>query len=198
MMKKLLLICLALCLIIITGCQVRNETTKLVTQDLSKREAYLLKLSGNNVLSYNLKNLPQDKDYELQVVYEVYREGEKLKEESIAGIYNDATCEKVKNDTIALNIQENKIRVLYGKDGSASGIYDLEEDLSQYSQAWFGNTANLAIDGEVYIYHAHSGNSSRSTIPLGTEVTSEELNNILNANEDNIFIKIVFKEIRAI
>jgi hypothetical protein len=193
---KLILMCF-MCLIGMVGCQLqRDATPKLVYEELSKREEYLLNLTGSKVLIYNLDDLPNNKNYEIELVYEVYEDGKKIKEEPIIALINDHTSEKILTKTIALNIQEDKIRYLLGSEnGYASGKYDLEEELSKYSMAWLPDDIELNLGTEVYLCHAHSGNSTASTVTLGVPIDTNQLNKALHNNQTNIFIKLSFKEI---
>lgn len=195
MVKKLMIVCLLACLLATVGCQRNDEITKLVSQKLTQREDYLLKLTGNRMLIYDFRNLPNSVAYEIEVVYQVYEDGVLLKEQPLTAIYNDQTSEKVKGDTLALNIESDEIRYLWGQGGYASGTYNLEEDLSQHSQSWFTGNSELKLGTDIYIYHANSGSSSQGNIELGVAMTNQELTRVLEANKDNIFIKIGLKEI---
>ncbi|MGL4344850.1 MAG: hypothetical protein ACRCTE_06620 [Cellulosilyticaceae bacterium] len=198
MLKKLKL--LGICFIVgiaAIGCNpLASSTTKLVSEELSQKEEYLLRLTGNRVLMYTLENLPKDKAYEIEVTYEVYQVGEKIKEQVITAMKTDKLGSKAKTETIALNIQQDKIIHLLGSGvGYASGSYDLEEDLSQYSCAWLTTDVDLELGTDLYIYHANSGRSTATSIALGRQATDEELNKVLKGNKVNIFIKLSFKEI---
>lgn len=116
---KWILVCI-IGVIGIIGCQFfTNTKTKLVYETLSKREEYLLNLTGNRVMIYTIENLPKDKCYEIELVYEVYQDGKKVKEEIITGIRKDQISKKEEAQTIALNIQKDKIRYLLGREGCA-------------------------------------------------------------------------------
>lgn len=198
MKKKLKLILLTMIsVVLLIGCkQSQNNTTKLVYEKLSTKEEYLLNVTGNKVLMYNIKNFPKDKNYEITLVYEVYKNTEKVKEKMITSILSDNTCDKIDAETIAINIQPDKIRSVFGTDGGyGSGSYDLEEKLDNYSQSYLTNDINLKLGTEIYIYQARANISTLGSVNLGTSISSDELNNVLKNNEENIFIKLVYKEI---
>ena len=200
-MKKLLLVFLALIsFTTFMGCEkIQSNTiksaTELVYESLSEKEEYLLNLTGNKVLMYKLNNIPGDKKYEILLTYEVYEKGEKVKEESIMGIMQDSPSGEMENKTIGINFQNGKMKTLVGsKSGYSSNSYDVEEDLSKYSQAFLVNDINLIIGTEVYIYYANSVNSISTSIPLGVPIDLNVTKDILKDSESNILIKLSFKE----
>jgi len=69
---------------------------------------------SNLSFKYDLKNLPRDKSYELKVVYEVYNNKEKVREEILLGTAYGPTDDKIEDTNISINIQENKIRIMFG------------------------------------------------------------------------------------
>lgn len=79
-MKKLIILITVLITLIITGCT-QTKDFQIEPEELSKEQSELLTLMGNRVFKYKLKNLPNDKNYELKLVYEVYKDSEKIKEE---------------------------------------------------------------------------------------------------------------------
>ena len=202
MKKKLKLILLTLIsVILLIGCQqIKNNQTKLVYEELSKKENYLLTLTDNKVFMYNIKNLPKDKNYELKLMYEVYKNTEKVTERVITSILSDNTSEKTgAEETIAINIQDHKIRFILGEDsGYSSGSCNIKEKLASYTQSYLTRDIDLKLGTDIYIYHAvanTSGGSSLNNSILGTSINTDELNSILKDNGENIFIKLVYKEI---
>lgn len=202
-MKKLKLILLTLLsVILLIGCEkIQNNQTKLVYEELSKKENYILDLTENKVFMYNIKNLPKDKNYELKLIYEVYKNSEKVNSKVISSILSDNTKEKTGAErTIAINIKDDKIRFILGEDtGYSSGSCNLEEKLTNYAQSYLTRDIDLKLGTEVYIYHAVA-NTSRESASLnnsilGTPINRDHLNNILKNNEENIFIKISYNEI---
>ena len=198
---KLILLTLISVILLIVSQQIQNNQTKLVYEELSKKENYLLTLTDNKVLMYNIKNLPKDKNYELTLMYEVYKNTEKVTERVITSILSDSTSEKTgAEETLAINIQDDKIRFVLGEgSGYSSGSCNIEEKLANYLQSYLTKNIDLKLGTEVYIYHAvasTSGISSLNNAILGTSIiNTDKLNNILKDNEENIFIKLVYKEI---
>jgi len=204
MKKKLKLVLLTLIsVILLIGCQpIQNNQTKLVYEKLSKKEDYLLNLTDNKVFMYNIKNLPKDKNYELKLIYEVYKNTEKVTERVITSVLSDNTSEKTgAEETIGINIQDDKIRYILGEDsGYSSGSCNIEEKLANYAQSYLTNDIDLKLGTGVYIYHAVASTSGESSLTLnngilGTPINTDVLNNILKDNEENIFIKLVYNEI---
>lgn len=189
-MKKFLGCCLAFASILtLMGCEA--VTTKLVPQVLSEKEEYLLNLTGNKVLLYSLNNLPSHEAYQLSLIYEVYEQHVKVKEEILFGISNPEPTGDSINETIGLNFQSDQIRVLSGYEGSiASGSLKIEEDLTQYSQAFFGESVDLPLGTEIYLYYANNGNSISTDIPIGIPLNQVEMDEFFNIGESVILIKL--------
>ncbi|GAA0077673.1 hypothetical protein UT300005_20510 [Clostridium sp. CTA-5] len=197
---KLIILILVSALLLISCYLTRNTKTELVYKELSKNDTYLLNVTGNKVLMYDLKNLPKDKNYEITFMYEVYKNTEKIKEQIITGMLKDSTCEKVENDNeiIVMNLQENKIKSLLGNDKNnsySSGECSIDENLFKYSFKYLTNNIDLSLGTEVYLFHATSSSSTRNFLQLGTHINQDELNDVLNENEENIFIKLIYKEV---
>lgn len=179
----------------LVGCEkLQTKQPELVTQSLSSKEEYLLNLTGNKVLLYSLNNMPLQDGYELSLTYEVYEHGEKIKEELLLSIIKPEPDGHSFDETIGLNFQDNKIRVLSGNDRSyASGSLQIEEDLSQYAQAFFGNRLDLPLGTEVYVYYANDGNSMTTNIPLGVPLSSVNMDDFFQTGESVILIKLSFQ-----
>ncbi|WP_182201585.1 hypothetical protein [Paraliobacillus salinarum] len=191
-MKKLLLILIALISVIIfTGCQ--SDITKLVYEPLSDEEQHLFLLTENNINMYEIKNLPSDKKYEILLTYEQYEGKEKVEEEIFYGVRDDKTGKKDEDLVLSLNYQDNKIRLL--SNATSSG-YDLEEDLKRYSRAALSKEINLELGKSYYMYYASTYNKyNGSDYVLGTPVTKELTNKLLEDNASTIFVKISFNEL---
>ncbi|MBW6411201.1 hypothetical protein [Clostridium weizhouense] len=149
---------------------------------------------------YHLKNLPKDKNYKITFMYEVYKNTEKIKEQRITSMLKDNTCEKVENDNkiIVMNLQNNKINFLLGNDennGFASGNCNIDENLLKYSSEYFTNNIDLNLGTEVYLFHANSDSFMSNLLKLGTPINQDELNDVLNEHEENIFIKLIYEEV---
>lgn len=198
-MKKLILIISLICAMLVVGCEdnnVKSNKTELGYEELSKKEQYLFNVTGNNILMYNLKNLPKDKNYELNIVYEVYKNNKKVKEDIITRIHNDDSSEKIDSKSIIINLQEDKIRYLLGEEnGYVSGSIDIDEKLKDYTQTYLTNNVDLELGKDVYIYHAANGESGSSHMNLGVLIEKDRLDRIIKSNEDNILIKLTYKEI---
>lgn len=197
-MRKLVLIFLALvCFSSFVGCQkINSKNTELVYESFTEKEEYLLNLTGNKVLMYKLNNIPGDKKYEILLTYEVYEKGEKVKEDIIARIMQDEPRGESENKTIGINLQSDKITWIIGDEGSsASGSYELKEELTQSSQAFFTNNVDMPIGTDACIYYATSSNVISASTPLGVQINSNVIKDIVKDGETTILIKISSKEI---
>ena len=190
-MKKALVLIVILSTLIISGCtQSKNFTIE--SKDFTDEQNEIFLLTGSRAFKYDLKNLPKDKSYELNVVYEVYKNKEKVREESILGMVYEPVEDKIENTNISINIQENKIRVTSG--GTYSEL-ETEEDIFRLSNYYFsGDPIKINIGDEVYLFHAIDGDIL-TTESLGL-LSKEELDRLIEKNEVNIFIKLVCEEIK--
>lgn len=190
-MKKALVLIVILSTLIISGCtQSKNFTIE--SKDFTDEQNEIFLLTGSRAFKYDLKNLPKDKSYELNVVYEVYKNKEKVREESILGMVYELVEDKIENTNISINIQENKIRVT---SGGAYSELETEEDIFRLSNYYFsGDPIKINIGDEVYLFHAIDGDIL-TTESLGL-LSKEELDRLIEKNEVNIFIKLVCEEIK--
>ena len=190
-MKKALVLIVILSALIISGCtQSKNFTIE--SKDFTDEQNEIFLLTGSRAFKYDLKNLPKDKSYELNVVYEVYKNKEKVREESILGMVYEPVEDKIENTNISINIQENKIRVT---SGGAYSELETEEDIFRLSNYYFsGDPIKINIGDEVYLFHAIDGDIL-TTESLGL-LSKEELDRLIEKNEVNIFIKLVCEEIK--
>lgn len=190
-MKKALVLIVILSTLIISGCtQSKNFTIE--SKDFTDEQNEIFLLTGSRAFKYDLKNLPKDKSYELNVVYEVYKNKEKVREESILGMVYEPVEDKIENTNISINIQENKIRVT---SGGAYSELETEEDIFRLSNYYFsGDPIKINIGDEVYLFHAIDGDIL-TTESLGL-ISKEELDRLIEKNEVNIFIKLVCEEIK--
>ncbi|MDB2122226.1 MAG: hypothetical protein E7K85_17560 [Clostridium sp.] len=190
-MKKALVLIVILSTLIISGCtQSKNFTIE--SKDFTDEQNEIFLLTGSRAFKYDLKNLPKDKSYELNVVYEVYKNKEKVREESILGMVYEPVEDKIENTNISINIQENKIRVT---SGGAYSELETEEDIFRLSNYYFsGDPIKINIGDEVYLFHAIDGDIL-TTESLGL-LSKEELDRLIEKNEVNIFIKLVCEEIK--
>ena len=190
-MKKVLILITILSVLIISGCaQSKDFTIKF--KEFTDEQSEILSLTGNRAFKYDLKNLPKDKSYELNIVYEVYKNKEKIREENILGMAYGPTEDKIEDINISINVQENKIRVT---SGGAYSELETEEDIFRLSNYYFsGDPIKINIGDEVYLFHAIDGDIL-TTESLGL-LSKEELDRLIEKNEVNIFIKLVCEEIK--
>lgn len=187
-MKKILVLITILGALIICGCSQDNGFT-MKSREFTDEQNEVLALTGNRAFKFQLKNLPKDNSYDLKVVYEVYKNNEKILEKEILAMGYGPTDEKIEDRNIAINIEANKIRVL------SDGIYcylDIEEDLSKLTNYYFNGDRKINIGDEVYLFHANDNGSCAPMNKLGL-LSSEELGSIIADNEVNVFIKLVCK-----
>lgn len=190
-MKKALVLIVILSTLIISGCtQSKNFTIE--SKDFTDEQNEIFLLTGSRAFKYDLKNLPKDKSYELKVVYEVYKNKEKVREENILGMAYEPVEDKIENTNISINIQENKIRVT---SGGAYSELETEEDIFRLSNYYFSeDPIKINIGDEVYLFHAINGDIL-TTESLGL-LSKEELDRLIEKNEVNIFIKLECEEIK--
>lgn len=212
MYKELKLILLTLIsIMLLVGCQQTtkqekieiksNDKTTISYEELSEKEQYMMTVTGNNVVMYNIKNLPKDKNYKIELFYEEYKKGEKIREDIIAGIYSDEESPKIDSQVLTLNYQEDKIRFVFGEDGGYySGLYEIKEKFEDSSKRHLTNEINLELGKEIYIYQASKGISlgndsySGNNIELGVPIDRKNLNQIVKKTEGEVFVKLVYKE----
>ena len=190
-MKKALVLIVILSALIISGCT-QSKNFIIESKDFTDEQNEIFLLTGSRAFKYDLKNLPKDKSYELNVVYEVYKNKEKVREESILGMVYEPVEDKIENTNISINIQENKIRVT---SGGAYSELETEEDIFRLSNYYFSeDPIKINIGDEVYLFHAINGDIL-TTESLGL-LSKEELDRLIEKNEVNIFIKLVCEEIK--
>lgn len=190
-MKKVLVLIAIFSALIISGCTQNNYFT-IKSKEFTDEQNEILSLTGNRAFKYDLKNLPKDKNYELKIVYEIYKNKEKVKEEIIFGMVYEPTADKIEDTNLSINIQENKIRLM---SGGAYTNLEVEEDLSKLTNYYFSGNRKIDIGDEVYLFHANDGSSALSIDRLGF-LSKEDLNRLLEENKMNIFIKLVCEEIK--
>lgn len=141
-MKKVLALIIILSTLIISGCT-QNENFTIEYKEFTDEQMEILSLTGNRAFKYELKNLPKDKSYELNVVYEVYKNKEKVSEETLLGMAYGPTEDKIEDTNISLSIQENKIRIIFG------GVYsnlDIEENMFKLTNYYFNGARKFNIE----------------------------------------------------
>ncbi|MDU5107712.1 hypothetical protein [Clostridium sp.] len=185
-MKKLLLLIVILSSLIISGCTQSKDFT-INYKEFTDEQNEILSLTGNRAFKYDLKNLPEDKSYELQVVYETYENKEKVKEKMIFAMAYGPTEDKIEDTNLSINIQENKIKLM---SGGAYTSFEIEEDISKFTNYYFTGTRIIDIGDEVYLFHANDGGMGLPMNRLGS-LSKEDLDRLLDINKTNIFIKLV-------
>lgn len=190
-MKKVLVLIAIFSALIISGCTQNNYFT-IKSKEFTDEQNEILSLTGNRAFKYDLKNLPKDKNYELKIVYEIYKNKEKVKEEIIFGMVYEPTADKIEDTNLSINIQENKIRLM---SGVAYTNLEVEEDLSKLTNYYFSGNKKIDIGDEVYLFHANDGSSALSIDRLGF-LSKEDLNRLIEENKMNIFIKLACEEIK--
>ena len=189
-MKKVLVLIAIFSALIISGCTQNNYFT-IKSKEFTDEQNEILSLTGNRAFKYDLKNLPKNKNYELKIVYEIYKNKEKVKEEIIFGMVYGPTEDKIEDTNLSINIQENKIRLM---SGVAYTNLEVEEDLSKLTNYYFSGNRKIDIGDEVYLFHANDSSSALSMDRLGF-LSKEDLNRLIEENKMNIFIKLACEEI---
>ncbi|HAR86115.1 MAG TPA: hypothetical protein DCR69_10330 [Clostridium sp.] len=190
-MKKVLVLIIVLSALIISGCT-QSENFTIENKEFTDEQMEILSLTGNRAFKYDLKNLPRDKSYELKVVYEVYKNKEKVREEILLGTAYGPTDDKIEDTNISINIQENKIRIMFG--GAYSNL-EIEENIFKSANYYFNGARKFNIGDEVYLFHSNDGGKGLTMEKLGY-LSKEELDGLIEKNQENAFIKLVCKEIK--
>ncbi|MDK2563286.1 hypothetical protein QOZ84_06975 [Romboutsia sedimentorum] len=217
MYKKLKLLLLTLIsIMMLVGCQQTQTENKIETktdmqskdrinisyEKLSEKENSLLNVTGNNVVRYNIKNLPKDKKYKIELFYEEYKKGEKIREDSITGICNDDKSPKIESEFLTLNYQEDKIRFVFGEnEGYASGVYEIKDKFEYSAQTYLCNDIDLELGKETYIYQASKGKIQGNQnyfdhIKLGEPIDKKSFDKIVKDSEGEVLVKLVYEEIK--
>lgn len=207
--KFSIILAVVLSLIWFSGCtqnlKTNSEGIKVTCENFSDKENYILLLTGNNAVKYNINNLPIDKDYELNLVYEVYENGTKVKEEILTGIRGgepEDNQEPIKSQTIGLNLQEDKLRMVWGTDSASSlSDYEFEEDLNQYSRCFLQENKTFKLGEEMYLFYANSSDAFSVVTKMwdptliGTALEEKGIDLKENSKNKMVFIKLMIKEI---
>jgi len=177
--------------LIISGCT-QSENFTIEHKEFTDEQMEILSLTGNRAFKYDLKNLSRDKSYELNVVYEVYKNKEKVREEILLGTAYGPTEDKIEDTNISINIQENKIRIMFG--GAYSNL-EIEENIFKSANYYFNGARKFNIGDEVYLFHSNDGGKGLTMEKLGY-LSKEELDGLIEKNQENAFIKLVCEEIK--
>lgn len=190
-MKKLITLATLLITLTITGCT-QTKDFQIEYKSLSKEQEEIINLTGNRIFRYNLENLPNDKNYQLNLVYEVYKDGKKVKEEQIMSSWYEPTKEKLEDTTVAINMQDNRIRC---QEGGASSSLDIKEDISQLSYQYFTSGKKINFGDDIYLFHGVKGDKGILYSDLGL-LSDKDINENIKENELNVFVKLECKEIK--
>ena len=184
---------IAFTFILLAGCS-QNKEFRIEPVKLSDDQTKLMSVTGNNVSKYSLKNVPNDKTYELKIVYEVYEKKEKIKEEQIMAMIMEPTNENIEDKELYLNIQEGKIRLLWD---AAYSYMDIEEDIRKFARSTLSADKNIELGDEVYLFRGTT--AENGIIDIGSEgaMSQEDKEKFMNGNEMSIFIKLVCEETEA-
>lgn len=189
-MKKLMILITLITTFIITGCT-QTKDFQIEYEELSEEQYELLTLTGNRILKYNLKNLPNDQNYELKLVYEVYKNNKKIKEEDIIGMAYEPTNEKLEDIVLGINIEDDKIRCISGVNGGAYSFIDIEENIGNLSYQYFSKTTKINLGDEIYLFHGmEEGKNGFKISDLGL-VSEEDKDRYIKDNDLNIFLKLI-------
>ena len=190
-MKKLLVLIIILSSLIISGCT-KNENFTIEYEKFTDEQMEILSLTGNRAFKYDLENFPTDRSYKLNVVYEVYKNKEKVSEESLLGMAYGPTEDKIEDTNLSIAVQENKVRLMFG--GAYTNL-EIEEDMFKLSNYYFNGARKFNIGDEVYLFHANDGGYGLTMENLGY-LSKEDLDMLLEENKVNVFIKLVCEEIK--
>ena len=195
-MKRLLSVICILAISVFVGCgSTSSGGMKLKYESLSEKEERILTLTGDKILLYEISNIPKGKRFEVLISYEIYENGEKIKEEVITGIGIGGVSEKKEKVDVGVNIQNNKISSNINMGGAISfNSIDIDFNLKGNGRGFLVEDKYLKLGDEVYIFHGAKGNGF-SPIDLGEKVDEELFREILNRHEENFLIKLSIKEI---
>lgn len=188
-MKKLITLAILLITLTITGCT-QTKDFQIEYNSLSKEQEEIINLTGNRIFRYNLENLPNDKNYQLNLVYEVYKDGKKIKEEPIISSLYEPTKEKLEDITVSINMQDNKIRC---QEGGAAASLNIKEDISQLSYQYFNKGKKIKLGDDIYLFHGVKGDKGILYSDLGL-LSDKNINENIKENELNVFLKLECKE----
>lgn len=189
-MKKLLLISTIFITLIISGCT-NNQHFTIKSQKYTNKQQELLTLTGNNASKYELENIPNNKDFKINIIYEVYENTTKIKEQLITSMLVESTKDTVDNIPISINIQDNLIRLV---SKSSYNEIKIDEDLSNLSSCWLSYDSQINLDDTIYLFIANEDNNTN----ISNEsfiLKDQDINKIVTTNNTNVFIKLVFTEI---
>ena len=196
-MRKICVFLLSiLTVFILIGCgQIKEKNTTLKRVNLTEREKLLMNLSGNNILLYEIENFKGEGKYNLSISYEVYENGELVKEHRLGVIRGDAAeREASKNWKLGINLLDDEIKYVVAEGGAIySGGGELDEDLSEYGRTSFASETTFNKGSEVYIYYGIKSYSISAELPLGKKIDDEVMKKLLEKKERIMLIKLSYK-----
>ena len=193
-MKKLYAGIIAVLFILLAGCS-ENKEFRVEPVALSEELGNLMSISGNRVYKYNMENFPNDKTYELKIVYEVYKKKEKIKDQEIMGMLMEPTNEDIEDKELYLNIQDGKFRLLVGGTYGFTDIF--EEDINKFALASLSTGKSINLGDDVYLLRGTTAENGISNIGSEGTMSHKEKEKFMDGNEMSIFIKLVCEETGA-
>lgn len=182
-----------MCLIMFTSSQ-QTKNIKLTYKPFSENEQYLLSLTNNKILMYDLKNLPTNKNYTITLIYEVYKNSEKIKDNIITQSLSDGSNEEVKSQTIGLNITSDQIRFLMATNSAYyNNKLDIDENLSECSQIFLSKNVDVQPGTDIYLYYATTSQTISDNL-IGNPIKEDTLTELIKDNKLHAFIKLRFEE----
>lgn len=182
-----------MCLIMFTSSQ-QTKNIKLTYKPFSENEQYLLSLTNNKILMYDLKNLPTNKNYTITLIYEVYKNSEKIKDNIITQSLSDGSNEQVKSQTIGLNITSDQIRFLMATNSAYyNNKLDIDENLSECSQIFLSKNVDVQPGTDIYLYYATTSQTISDNL-IGNPIKEDTLTELIKDKKLHAFIKLRFEE----
>lgn len=99
----------------------------------------------------------------------------------------EPTKEKIEDRTLAINIQDEKIRCI---SGAAIAYLDIEEDIEKFSYQSLAENLKIDFGDEIYLFHGMKSDNGFRNSDLGL-LSDEDKNYYLNEHNLNVFIKLV-------
>lgn len=182
-----------MCLIMFTSSQ-QIKNIKLTYKPFSENEQYLLSLTNNKILMYDLKNLPTNKNYTITLIYEVYKNSEKIKDNIITQSLSDGSNEEIKSQTIGLNITSDQIRFLMATNSAYyNSKLDIDENLSECSQIFLSKNVDVQPGTDIYLYYATTSQTISDNL-IGNPIKEDTLTELIKDKKLHAFIKLRFEE----
>ena len=194
-MKKIIASILLLNSIVLIGCE-KDNSFVIESQEVKTEQSKLSLFVDDGASKYKIRNLPIDKKYRLDIIYEVYKDNDKVTDISIfsttyAPLENSDKNYNVEDSTLILNILKGN-NIVINLNGTQS-IYTAEDDLLSLASAYFKGNKEINIGDDIYLYCA-SNNVNMGNIE--SIIDDNNPNMSFEKNGTNIFIKLAFKEVQ--